>query len=96
MFQKKTISIVLALFLTTCHVAPAPAQSLSLYLEGAIGVGTEKGHGVMGHETFGKMAVGVEYDQLFIEAEHVSNVQIADDHGGNNILWFGIRKEWGM
>lgn len=69
--------------------------ALILYLQGGYGIDQHRdGLGFLGHRTLGQVAVGLEYDGLYVELEHTSDVQVADEHGGYNVLWVGFRKQW--
>lgn len=59
---------------------PAQAERPALYLEAALGL--NDGDDVAnfhGKRTLGRFAVGAEWGGLFIEADHISDVQKADN-----------------
>lgn len=73
---------------------PANAAPVA-YLDAAFGL-TEQGPDLAGSldhaRTLGRFAAGIEWRGLYIEIDHISDVQERDR--GMNTLWFGMRREF--
>lgn len=83
----------LSILLLTFAAMPAEADNVAIYIDGAIGVNNQHDvSGIDGRQTLGRITVGAECDGLFVELEHTSDVQAADE--GDNVVWLGLRRRW--
>jgi len=83
------------LFALLLLALPAQAERPALYIEGAVGIDQHRDDsGIGGQRTLGQLTLGAEYDGIFLELQHLSDVQVEDEHGGYNVLWLGLRKRW--
>lgn len=98
--MRNIVASLLLLSATALFPAALAAKGASImrpivYVEGAIGIDQHKdGLGMFDHRTLGSIVAGVDFGGVFIEFEHISDVQVADDYGGYNVIWLGLRKEW--
>jgi hypothetical protein len=86
--------VIMAAMSESVVACPDPDKP-SVYAEAAFGINRQNPDlsGTLSKQrNLGKAAVGVDYKNLFLELEHVSDVQLKDN--GMDTLWGGIRVRW--
>lgn len=86
--------VALALAFVATPAAADNYEGLLLYLEGGYGIERTEGNGAFGRTSYGRAAIGLQWGHLYLELDHVSDVQLEDENGGRNTIWFGFRQEF--